>query len=551
MSSISSPIVQYERRKGSNRDYVVQETIIPIQAPDLRHVTVLPKAEWLRIQENLNHVNKHNENLEELLKEREALHLRSKEVVKLWANTVTGQRQKKMEVKKIQEEIEEEERKQTDLEEAKYQCQKREEAIEKAKTQQYYQMDRVRGFHSALLLTEVLKERDIQLELKQKKLNVSRNLDKDAMAALRRKDEEAMQQELHSAKQKRLKNKALAEELKQQMKDSELKKNQEKLEIKKEAEKLQQLKKLYIQEKRRYEQEQKEQKRHNMNTYKDHMSTRDLQKALDAQREEMEEERRGIFTAAKEKMMKLRKEKEEEMFREVQKRKEAILEKLVARKEGKVSNEEELIAKAISQQEARLAQEEKEKDDKKMAMLSAIALHREAKQKEQVEKAKEEKQKNLDMIYAQKETDRIFIEKQQWKAQKKKEECKILQDTYAHQMAERHAKKQLEKSEEIGFTKKNEELFANEEKWFQNYAQQVIDRATEAGQNTYPLHKAARKDSGGGLGPIIGSVKPKYLVNDISGVEIPAHISKTSVNIKELHATTGIQQAKKRLGFTT
>lgn len=34
-----------------------------------------------------------------------------------------------------------------DIEEAKYQAQKRKEAIERAKTLQYYKTDRVKGFH--------------------------------------------------------------------------------------------------------------------------------------------------------------------------------------------------------------------------------------------------------------------------------------------------------------------------------------------------------------------------------------------------------------------
>ena len=40
-----------------------------------------------------------------------------------------------------------EERKKVDIEEAKYQAQKRKEAIERAKTLQYYQTDRVKTFH--------------------------------------------------------------------------------------------------------------------------------------------------------------------------------------------------------------------------------------------------------------------------------------------------------------------------------------------------------------------------------------------------------------------
>lgn len=58
-----------------------------------------------------------------------------------------AQRQKRLEAKKIREETEEEERKLIDIEEAKYQEQKRKEAIGKAKAQLYYQTDRVRGLH--------------------------------------------------------------------------------------------------------------------------------------------------------------------------------------------------------------------------------------------------------------------------------------------------------------------------------------------------------------------------------------------------------------------
>ena len=62
-----------------------------------------------------------------------------------------GQRQKKLESRKLREDKEEEEKKVMDIEEAKFQSEKRKEAIEKAKTQQYYQTDRVKGFHVSTL----------------------------------------------------------------------------------------------------------------------------------------------------------------------------------------------------------------------------------------------------------------------------------------------------------------------------------------------------------------------------------------------------------------
>ncbi|XP_018585176.1 coiled-coil domain-containing protein 173-like isoform X2 [Scleropages formosus] len=436
----------------------VEETITPIQAPDLCQVAVLPKAEWLRIQDNLNHVNKHNNVLQEISKEREALHLRSKEVVKLWSNTIT----------------------------------------------------------SGLLLTEVLKEREAQLQLKQKTQNACRNLDRDIIAALERKDEEAMQQEEESAKQRRLKNKATAEDLKQQMKEHEHNENLEKLRIQKEAEELLQLQELYNRERHRFEQMQKEQKRRNMNAYKEHMATRDLLRALDAKKEELEEERRKLIVAGREKMLQLRREKETEMLRDVQRRNEALLESVAElerqRQQEEATNEETMFANAVAEREARLAQEQKERDEKKMAMLSAIALHRDTKRQEEEENEREEKHKDLDILHGSKKADRFFFEDELLKVQKIKEDRKTLQDAHIRQMAERHAKMQLEMNQEMDFNTTNEDRIADEEKWFRIYAKGVIDRAEETERNTYPLNKAARKGSGGGLGPVIGGVRPSYLV---------------------------------------
>lgn len=58
-----------------------------------------------------------------------------------------GQRQKQLEAKKIRDETEKKKWEQIDKEEAEYQAKMRKEAIEKAKTQQFYQTHRVRGLH--------------------------------------------------------------------------------------------------------------------------------------------------------------------------------------------------------------------------------------------------------------------------------------------------------------------------------------------------------------------------------------------------------------------
>lgn len=66
----------------------------------------------------------------------------------------------------------------------------------------------------------------------------------------------------------------------------------------------------------------------------------------------------------------------------------------------------------------------------------------------------------------------------------------------------------------------------------------------------YIHHKAAREGIGGGPGPIFGGVRPSYLVQDDTGVQMPNYVGSRSQDVKELNETCDIQQSKKRLGFT-
>ncbi|KAK6292612.1 hypothetical protein J4Q44_G00371960 [Coregonus suidteri] len=152
----------------------------------------------------------------------------------------------------------------------------------------------------------------------------------------------------------------------------------------------------------------------NGSEFKKRLSNRDIIRAIEAQKQEIEEERRRPFANAKQKVVKLRKDKEEELFRQVHMHRERIMNKLAPQQQEQTDNEEELIAKAIiAQRDARLAQQQKE-----MAMLDSIASQREAMRQEQVQKEREDNQKALDMLYAKKEADRIFFEKQHLMAQK-------------------------------------------------------------------------------------------------------------------------------------
>jgi hypothetical protein len=89
--------------------------------------------------------------------------------VSTWSNTIAGQHKAKLEAKKLREEREAVIRHEEDIKEGIYQAEKRRKAIEHAKRLTFNKTDRVKKFHGALILTEVLKEREAQLALKKRR----------------------------------------------------------------------------------------------------------------------------------------------------------------------------------------------------------------------------------------------------------------------------------------------------------------------------------------------------------------------------------------------
>ncbi|KAK1902966.1 Coiled-coil domain containing protein 173 [Dissostichus eleginoides] len=459
----------------------------------------------------------------------------STEVVKLWSNTIAGQRQKKLEAKKNREEAEEEKRKMIDQEEAKFQQQQREEAIEKAKTQLYYETNRIKGLHRALVLTEVLKEREAQIELKQKITSASKDNDID----------EALRQEQEKALRKKLEGQAVVGDLKNQMKEREQVREREKIENRKDGEEAQRLLELHHLEQKMEEERQAKLRRNLMHGHLEHVANSDLIRATNAKKQEAEEEQRKLFLSSKQKMIKLRKEKEKELFSEAQMRREWTMNKLTVTQQEKTDDEEQRIAKAVVEQDEKLAQRKREEDEKKAAMLESITAHREFMRENKEQKDKTTKQSMMGTLQAMKEADRIFEEKQKMKAQKIKAVGRNAHEFNATEMAKKGAKLQQRKREEQEFQEDYAEVIAKEEHLFQQYSHDLINAAAGAQRNVFPLSKAAGQGIGGGLGPA-----SCYLVQDKTGAQMPKYVSGATQDIKRLNEARNILQAKMRLGFT-
>merc|ERR1711988_1682299 len=139
----------------------------------------------------------------DLKQERLELQKLSQGRVKQWPNTLEAERKRKEARRQEKLDREEEERKKIDREEAAIAGEKRRMAIERANKMLYDDNDRVKNFHSNLMLSDVLKEREAQIEVnRQKKKNERRRekywaeIQKDAMDEYDRKEKDKRQEEV-------------------------------------------------------------------------------------------------------------------------------------------------------------------------------------------------------------------------------------------------------------------------------------------------------------------------------------------------------------------
>ncbi|KAI9009469.1 hypothetical protein BC832DRAFT_538588 [Gaertneriomyces semiglobifer] len=130
------------------------------------------KVGGLNVEDKVTLAQKHDRNQR---------HHASLSRISKWDNTITGQRRKRLQARAARQAQEEAERVRMDLEYAREEEVRRQEAIERAQRLQYYQTDAVKGFHSKIMLFEALRERDMQLQMKEAQL--ARQQERDLAAA--------------------------------------------------------------------------------------------------------------------------------------------------------------------------------------------------------------------------------------------------------------------------------------------------------------------------------------------------------------------------------
>lgn len=494
---------------------------------NLSKVLVITKNDLDRITGHLNKKQKEEDLVNEENQRRKELHEKSLALTRNWNNTIQGSRRHKLAQKAVRENKQEDKRRAVDLEHAQWMAEERKKALEKAKLLQYHETDRIKTFHSALKYSEVLKEREAQIEMKKlvEKLNKDREEEKEreVLAVL---EEKAYKDALKDYKKQEDLDK-LTEFHKKQIKEHMERIDRGREETQKEAEALQQLNDQYMYEKEQLESIRRKKVKDLKETYDQALETKKKMKEAEQIMDEEENDEIRVYANAKKKMAIIRRQKENEMQKEKEENREKMMALLGAMMKSEVAEEDFRIAKAKAKTEARVLAEEKFKEDKFNREMKEIREHRsEIMKRKQLEKLNREKEETEEMK-RKVETDLAW---QRFEMEKSKQVQEKLHTTAKQNLKlskERRDQEKQIKFADRDFVLREMELMNMEDKQFEDYATKVIDYMEHHGRNVYPMKK-------------------------VIGETLNVHVVTTNDKLSEAAAIKKHQQdvpTKKNLGF--
>merc|ERR1719230_1129271 len=382
--------------------------------------TVIPASELLRIRASL--LEKEDTGVSKTGKPSALeLHERSKARAATWTNTLEGSRRKKHEDKKKQFDLEELARQEVDAKEAAILNDKRRFAIERANKILYDESDRMKTFHSKMMLCDVLAEREAQVALKEELgklegIREERYLEMEKASyrnmlerELREKDNLGKAAHMAAAMQKQQLAETTAKRLRQiedDILEGEMLRQKASEDLR--AERL-------ADKKRRQQAVQALAETQKANAYLKQL------RAEDELREQREEEKIREYALRKERVLELRKKREEEVFQAKQAHKQKMIDKQVARLAAMKSNEDERLERQVLEKEMkdemnRLEGEEHElscfwkewcgrldeldEQEKTQRRLAAKKLAQEQLMQAEVRKRREEEEKRREQTVA-------------------------------------------------------------------------------------------------------------------------------------------------------
>ncbi|CAF1246249.1 unnamed protein product [Rotaria magnacalcarata] len=487
-------LLQRQRRSHSapypafNRTEIPQQHRLP-DAADLRRMCIITKNDLNRIYENLDHRQRSKDAIQQEIARKKEIAERSAQVTKHWTNTIAGARERKLEMRKIREQEEEDRKKLLDIEEEKLAAERRREHIEKAKQLKYYETDRVRTFHSALLHTEVLKERDLQIEMKKRIEQMRQTDDEQERQRYQVAQNDYLRAEQEKAEKKARDRSNLSQYHIAQMERKRMQHMNEKQKDLQEGEEYRRLGEQYAHEQMEIERFRKLTQHDVKNMYDQALDDKFKVRQMEKQLDEEEDDELRIYADAKKHIARLRRQKEFQAHQEKQDARDYMTGYLGSLQKRAEANLDTQMFRARAEREAKELREEQEKLDKQRKMKDSINKYRqEAMKRREAEKEMDERD-DAELRLRKAEADQLFLIYQQEKDKKRDEDAQAVSEHLLKQAQERKDRERALKATEVDEVQLDKHMSEIERQQFQDYAGRVISYMDENGRNTYPMKK--------------------------------------------------------------
>lgn len=459
--------------------------------------TIISAVEFERIQQTLlpeeERMGFNGSSIQKQKDRAMALHKQSQARAKTWDNTLEGSRRKKAEDKQKKMDLEELNRQAVDAEEAKIQLDQRKKTIDRANKLLYDESDRMKSFHSKMMVCDVLAEREAQVGLKDElkklehvredrflemeKQNYRKMLEremkeKETKEELSRLAARAQKEQLAEYKEKKFR------EVEDQMLEGELlrRKAIEDLEAERKAER-----------KRRGMAVQALAETQKANEYLK------VIKAEESLRMQREEEKVQQYAQRKEKLLELRKQKEDEVFQQKQAARNQMIESQARRLAQMQNDEDSRILNQVAQKEAddenkRIAKEEAKarwEADIQKSRANQIARKQAAREREKAEDAETSK-------FLQ-EWCKVLDKQEQEELELKSHANKKLAGEHKRMVEVARRRVEADRSQEQEVAMCAKRAIEADTIEFHSYAENCIRDYSSEGKNVIPLIKELRE----------------------------------------------------------
>ncbi|CAJ1074002.1 coiled-coil domain-containing protein 173-like isoform X2 [Xyrichtys novacula] len=212
-----------------------------------------------------------------------------------------------------------------------------------------------------------------------------------------------------------------------------------------------------------------------------------------------------------------------------------MLEKEEKKKEESRARDEEKVCEEAKKQAAVEQIQEQIQGEKRDQMLQAVSAHNEAQMREKVQKQLEEKPRDLELIEAQKEDNRLYFERESQKAKSARARNIQFSDGNVKLHAQRRAIQEQQRKEAKEAEKRQAKALAAEEKEFKEYAERELQKARASIRIVLNTNKAPSrlenkcKDDRpqSFLPPINSSPPPAYIHCESAGAKCTEALPKT------------------------